>query len=82
MKENHYKNYKGEEIDISSLGDRDLVLLYKFFQKFGSSVEATLATLEKRDTSFGDYVLSIVSTRDALKAEVQIRKLKLSHFGP
>ena len=77
----NYKNYKGEDVDIGKLSNRDLVLLYRFFQKFSNSIEATLVTLENKDTSFGNYVLNMVSTRDVLKAEIKSRKIKLSHYS-
>lgn len=77
-----YKNHRGNDIVIKELSDRDIVLLYKFFFKYSKSVEATLVLLEKPDTNFGRYVMNITSTRDALRSEVQIRKLKLSHYGP
>jgi flagellin-specific chaperone FliS len=72
-----YKNYRGEDINLSSLEDKKLVLLYKFFQRF-----CKIATRVKSSGNIQnkDQLSKLVDIRDSLKDEVQGRHLKISSF--
>lgn len=72
-----YINYKGEEIDIKNLSDRDLVLSYRWFQKY-CKILSNARLSNGEDIQCGNYVTNMIATKDALKDEITTRKLKMS----
>ena len=74
-----YTNHKGDEVDISILSDKDLVLSHRWFQRY-CKIIANVRLGNGEDNQYSDYVSSMVVVRDALRAEIKSRKLKMSLF--
>lgn len=75
-----YVNYKGKEVDTEKISDRSLVLSYKWFQKY-CKIVANIRLDNGDDNQYSDYATNIVVIRDALRAEIKTRKLKMSLFS-
>ena len=74
-----YKNHKGEDVDISKLSDKDLVLSHRWYQKY-CKIIAKVCLDNSDDIQYNDYATSVVVIRDALRSEIVSRKLKMSLY--
>ena len=63
-----YKNWKGEDIDISTLADDRLVVLYRFLLGYCKHLK-DVADKE-----------SLENVKDALKALIKERKIKMKDY--
>ena len=71
-----YKNHKNEDVLIPKLEDRELVVLYKWFQKYHSII----AKINTEDKDYNKYITQMYSIKDGLKKEITKRKLKLNGY--
>ena len=73
-----YTSFDNRYVDISNLGDKELVSTYLFFKEYCS----TLRTVEHTpsDVEYISYKDNMGKIRDALKHEVQIRGLVMRRF--
>jgi len=70
-----YNNFKGEKKDPKTFSDADLILTYKWIQKYYKSIKDIDSTEE-----YSKYKLEIETIKDGLNTEIKIRKLKLNTF--
>ena len=73
-----YRNFKNTEIDTDNLGDKELVLMYKFFFAYNKILDKIVKS--SKDKEFHKYFESITDIKDSMYKEIKNRKLVMSKF--